>query len=100
MLIRCPRCQGEEFVLENRHVCVTVMCACGWEAGELQLVKRMEPALLGRQVEVVLNRDGEMQTVARGQMLGYGEMGEVTLLDGVGDVLRCWPMLEVREVTE
>jgi len=36
-LVRCPRCQREDgFRLENRHVCVTVMCACGWEAGELQ----------------------------------------------------------------
>jgi hypothetical protein len=58
-----------------------------------------ERALLGKQVEVVLERvEGVPQVVARGQLLRVADSGEFVLLDDAGFCHYAWPMLEIREV--
>lgn len=51
--------------------------------------------LLGQQVVVTLDRDGESRSVACGQLLHFADSGEVTVLDEMGFVHHCWPMLNV-----
>lgn len=57
--------------------------------------------LLGQQVEVVLSReDGKESVIARGRLLAFDDGGEVRLLDDMGFVHYCWPMLEIRKVDD
>lgn len=58
-------------------------------------------ALLGKRVEVTLVRgsiDGSDAIISRGQFLGFGDGGEVEILEDDGFVHHCWPMLDIREV--
>lgn len=104
--VTCPRCRGDEFRLEDWETYTSVLCrTCGAKAGELVPDRRgsnvsstLDPAahpLLGRQVAVTLDR-GPRPVIARGQLLSYSTMGECVLLEDGGDIIRCWPMLEIR----
>ena len=69
-------------------------------------------ALLGQQVEVVLARVGDptgpwgwdvtdgprraSDEVARGVLLGFGDGGDLEILEDDGMTHHCWPNLEVR----
>jgi hypothetical protein len=57
--------------------------------------------LLGQQVVVLLARKGDRQDITRnivseGQLLGFGDGGDVEVLEDDGFVHHCWPMLEIR----
>lgn len=52
--------------------------------------------LLGKQVTVILNHD-DPKAVSRGQLLGFGEGGNIEILEDDGFIHYCWPMLEIRE---
>ena len=56
------------------------------------------PGLLGQEVEVVLSHGDEREpsVIARGKLLAWDDFGECQLLDEMGSVHHCWPMLEVR----
>ncbi len=60
-------------------------------------------SLLGKQVEVLLQREGPQgqpaQVVARGQLLAFEDSGQVAVEDDMGFVHYCWPMLEIRPLT-
>jgi hypothetical protein len=58
--------------------------------------------LLGKQVTVLLCREspGSPAVVSRGQLLGFGEGGNIEVLEDDGFIHYCWPMLEVRERDE
>jgi hypothetical protein len=101
----CPVCTGQRFHLYGQ----TVTCEdCDYEMGDMKELGSVFPGgpftppevtLLGREVEVVLDRDGDgdgESAVARGKLLRVSAMGEVVLADEMGDVLWCWPALEVR----
>lgn len=60
---------------------------------------RPEHQLLGKQVTVILNHDDE-HAVSRGQLLGFGEGGDIEILEDDGMIHYCWPALEVRERDE
>jgi hypothetical protein len=51
-------------------------------------------ALLGQQVEVVLDTEPK-QVVVRGQLLGFGDGGNFEILEDDGFVYHCWPLLEI-----
>jgi hypothetical protein len=51
-------------------------------------------AFLGQQVEVLLAATDNV--VAKGQLLGFGDGGDVEILQDDGLVHHCWPMLEMR----
>lgn len=57
-------------------------------------------AFLGKQVEVVLERDDHGdRTIARGQLLKLDEGGEFVLLEDDGFCAWCWPALTIRART-
>ena len=100
--VACLRCRSDEFRMENWETYISVLCrSCGAKAGELSNTFSSAPdptahPLLGRQVEVVLNRDGPETVVAQGTLLRYSAMGECVVADDMDDVHWCWPMLEIR----
>jgi len=53
-------------------------------------------SLLGRQVVVTLD-EGE-RVVASGQLLAFGDDGQVVIRDEMGFTHWCWPMLQIEEV--
>jgi hypothetical protein len=60
-------------------------------------------ALLGQQVEVLLAREGTpadmtvtKNIISQGQLLGFGDGGDLEILEDDGFVHHCWPMLEVK----
>lgn len=110
--VLCPRCRADEFRLEDWETYTSVLCrACGAKMGELfsyvSCAQEIDPSLmpdpvahplLGRQVEVTLNRDDGVVVVARGRLLRYSAMGEVVLAEDDGDLHWCWPALDIRPV--
>lgn len=98
----CPRCRCDEFRMEDWTTYTSVLCrGCGAKAGELSNTFSSAPdpvvhPLLGRLVEVVLNRDAPTVIVARGRLLRYSAMGECVLEEEDGDVHWCWPRLDIR----
>lgn len=52
-------------------------------------------ALLGKNVRVKLDES----VIAEGELLGFGDGGDVQLRDEMGFVHHCWPMLSVEEVS-
>lgn len=61
------------------------------------LVDQDAKALLGQQVTVTLNRpERGPAAVSRGQLLGFGDGGEVEILADDGFVHHCWPMLDIK----
>ena len=58
-------------------------------------------SLLGQQVRVVLGYDPPdgsdkgQPVIAEGRLLGFGQGGDVEILDDDGFVHYCWPMLKV-----
>lgn len=52
-------------------------------------------ALLGKKVRVTLGPE----TIVHGIFLGFGEGGDVEILESDGFVHYCWPMLEIEEMT-
>lgn len=55
-------------------------------------------SLLGQQVRVVLGYEtpgGEVPVITEGQLLGFGQGGDVEILEDDGFVHYCWPMLKV-----
>lgn len=61
--------------------------------------KRPEHRMLGKQVTVILLHD-DPQAVSRGQLLGFGEGGNIEILEDDGFIHYCWPALEIRERDE
>ena len=57
-------------------------------------------AFLGQEVEVVLSYGDEQEpsVIARGTLLAWDDFGECHLLDEMGAVHHCWPMLSIRPV--
>jgi len=55
--------------------------------------------LLGKQVKVTLSED-DPQGVSVGQFLGFGDGGDLEILEHDGFVHHCWPLLHVEEVTD
>lgn len=54
-------------------------------------------ALLGKQVRVYLER-GDNPTIVTGQLLGFGDGGDIEILESDGFVHYCWPMLSIEAV--
>jgi hypothetical protein len=56
-------------------------------------------SLLGKRVLVTLEDEirSKPAYIAKGTLLAFGEMGEAVLRDDSCDVIRCWPMLDIRE---
>lgn len=56
--------------------------------------------LIGKQVEVTLTDDEYPQgaVVAKGKLLAFDDGGECVVMDEMGFVHWCWPMLNIREV--
>jgi hypothetical protein len=52
-------------------------------------------ALLGKKVQVTL----DTERIVYGIFLGFGEGGDVEILEDDGFVHYCWPMLEIEEMT-
>ena len=53
-------------------------------------------SLLGKNVKVKLDES----IVAEGQLLGWGDGGDVQLRDEMGFVHHCWPMLSIEEASD
>jgi hypothetical protein len=74
----------------------------GWLAAEAPrqviLIKDLAMRLLGKRVEVVLSQGDDEVIIVRGQLLGFGQGGELEILEDDGMVHYCWPMLEIREL--
>ncbi len=60
-------------------------------------------SLLGRQVRVefpdddgvLLLNENDVNAVAEGQLLGFGDGGDVEILQDDGFIHYCWPMLKI-----
>lgn len=57
-------------------------------------------AMLGKQVRVTLNRGGypdpdAPSKISTGQLLGFGQGGDVEIMEDDGFVHYCWPMLDI-----
>lgn len=61
-------------------------------------------SLVGRQVEVVLEYDKELEgsvrasVIARGRLVGIDELGQVVVIDDVGFAHHCLALLDIKEV--
>jgi hypothetical protein len=64
---------------------------------------RLEDArpLLGKRVSVTLTEPDapEGLEVCQGTLLSFADSGEAVLVDRMGFVHYCWPMLDVEEIT-
>ena len=59
--------------------------------------KEQAQPLLGKRVEVTLNRaSGEPATITIGKLLAWDDYGECMVATDNGEVVYCWPMLEIR----
>ncbi|AQT25777.1 RNA binding protein [Mycobacterium phage EniyanLRS] len=56
--------------------------------------------LLGKRVVVILEQGDCEMVVSVGQLLGFGDGGDVEILEDDGFVHYCWPMLDVREIPD
>lgn len=55
-------------------------------------------ALLGKQVKIVLDREGEKEVVSEGKLIEFDDAGGFVLLDEMGFRHYGWPMLEIMSV--
>jgi hypothetical protein len=56
-------------------------------------------ALLGKQVRVVLEDGPDPAGIIEGKLVSFADSGEVNVVDEMGFVHYCWPMLYVEELT-
>lgn len=57
------------------------------------MLSRDPRMLLGKEVRVKLDAN----TIAKGKLLGFGDGGDFEILDEMGFVHYCWPMLDIEE---
>lgn len=55
--------------------------------------------LLGKQVEIVLEREGkDPRIITKGKLLAWSTFGECMVETPSGEVVYCWPMLSIMEI--
>jgi hypothetical protein len=54
--------------------------------------------LLGKRVRITLSKDDEQpHVIVTGILLSWSEMGECAIEHDNGDLVHCWPMLDIEE---